>query len=255
MKKRDIPFCFWERCITTRINYVSILTCPPYDVKCFLQFHHFNQFPNSFHFDIMQNYQQPTPFQNIYGTGMGFSRVYPPVFCIFKQKWYTKILTPSARKHEAVVCFPPALTIQMECAFSSFLCAILPQFLKHFFRDKPGNGMIRKSSCLSRHIVHPAHFSRRAPSCRPSSPPRSPSFRPPENAPQAVKVPPFSFLLLYCISPPAAAGMNQPGVTGPDPLLFPFCPPQAHEVAPQEIHFLHLYPNIRILFAYLFTFL
>ena len=107
MKKRDIPFCFWERCITTRINYVSILTCPPYDVKCFLQFHHFNQFPNSFHFDIMQNYQQPTPFQNIYGTGMGFSRVYPPVFCIFKQKWYTKILTPSARKHEAAVCFPP----------------------------------------------------------------------------------------------------------------------------------------------------
>lgn len=140
----------------------------------------------------------------------------------------------------------------MECAFSSFLCAILPQFLKHFFRYKPKNGTIRKSSCLSRHFVHPTHFSRCAPSCRPFSPPRSPSFRPPENAPQAVKVPLFSFLLLYCISPPAAAGMNQPGVTGPDPLLFPFCPPRAHEVAPQEIHLLHLYSNIRISFAFLF---
>ena len=244
MKKRDIPFCFWERCITTRINYVSILTCPPYDVKCFLQFHHFNQFPNSFHFDIMQNYQQPTPFQNIYGTGMGFSRVYPPFFAFLSKNGIRKLI--------AYVCFPPAITIQMECAFSSFLCAILPQFLKHFFRNKPGNGTIGKSSSLSRHIVYPAHFSREAPSSRPSFPPRSPSFRPPENTPQAVKAPLFSFLLLYCIAPSAAAGMNSPGVLIHDPLLFPFCPPRAHEVAPQEIHLLHLYSNIRILFAFLF---
>ena len=188
---------------------------------------------------------------------MGFSRVYPPFFAFLSKNGIRKSLRPQPENTKPPFVSPPALTIQMECAFSSFLCAILPQFLKHFFRYKPKNGTIRKSSCLSRHIVHivhPAHFSRRAPSCRPFSPPPSPSFRPPENGPRVVKVPPFSFLLLYCISPPAAAGMNQPGVAGPDPLLFPFCPPQAHEVAPQEIHFLHLYSNIRILFAYLFTF-
>lgn len=107
MKKRDIPFCFWERCITTRINYVSILTCPPYDVKCFLQFHHFNQFPNFFHFDIMQNYQQPTLFQNIYGTGMGFSRVYPPFFAFLSKNGIRKSLRPQPENTKPPFVSPP----------------------------------------------------------------------------------------------------------------------------------------------------